>query len=83
MSKITLSAILTIIRVVLTLGERILRSTYSILDIVDDGVINNSVERPEWYAKLVAAISNIEHAMETITSVSDEIIPADPSKIAP
>jgi len=83
MSKITLSAILTIIRVVLTLGERILRSTYSILDIVDDGVINNSVERPEWYTKLVSAISNIEHAMETISKVSDEIIPADPSKITP
>lgn len=73
MSKITLSAILTILRVVLTLGEKILRTVYTILDIVDDGVINASVSRPEWYDKVVCAIGNIERALSSLTSVQDEL----------
>lgn len=71
MSKITISAILTIIRIILSLGEKIVRLIYSILDVVDDGIINNSVPKPEWYEKVVSAISNIEFALHSISDVGD------------
>lgn len=80
MSKVTISAILTIIRVVLTLGEKIVRLIYSVLDVVDDGVINNSVPKPEWYEKVVSAISNIEFALRSIGDVADAI--SLPQKVA-
>lgn len=73
MSKITISAILTIIRIVLTLGEKLIRGLYMIIDICDDGVINSSIPKPEWYEKVVSVISNIEFALHSVSEVSDEL----------
>lgn len=73
MSKITLSAVLTIIRIVLTLGEKIVRSLYTVLDICDDGVINDSIQRPEWYESVVRIINNLELALKDVGSVSDQM----------
>lgn len=73
MSKITLSAVLTIIRIVLTLGEKIVRSLYTVLDICDDGVINDSIQRPEWYDVVVRTINNLELALKDVGSVSDQM----------
>lgn len=54
---------------------------YSILDIVDDGVINNSVTRPEWVEKVVNALANIEFALSQLRSVEDEVsVPAKVSQ---
>lgn len=46
---------------------------YSILDIVDDGVINNSVTRPDWVEKVVNALANIEFALSQLRSVETEV----------
>lgn len=78
MSKITISAILTIIRIALSLGEKLVRSYYTILDIVDDGIVNASVAKPDWYDKVVSAIANIEHGLQSLSDVSDILtLPAD------
>lgn len=78
MSKITISAILTIIRIALSLGEKLVRSYYTILDIVDDGIVNASVSKPDWYDKVVSAIANIEHGLQSLSDVSDILtLPAD------
>lgn len=73
MSKITISAILTIIRIALTIGEKLIRSFYMVLDIVDDGTVNDSVPRPDWYEKVVSSISNIEFALRNISDVADNL----------
>lgn len=81
MSKLTLSMILGILRIVLSFGEKVVRMVYSILDIVDDGVINNSVTRPEWVEKVVNALANIEFALSQLRSVEDEVsVPAKVSQ---
>lgn len=73
MSKITISAILTIIRIALSLGEKLVRAIYMVLDIVDDGIVNNSVQKPDWYERVVSAISNIEFALRSVSGVADSL----------
>lgn len=73
MSKITISAILTIIRILFTLGEKLVRGLYMILDICDDGIVNLSVPRPTWYETVVRTINNVELALHDISNVSDEL----------
>lgn len=73
MSKITLSAILTIIRIVLTLGEKLVRGIYTIVDICDDGIVNSSVDKPVWYDSLIRVIGNIELSLHDISNVADQI----------
>lgn len=84
MSKITISAILTIIRIILTLGEKLVRSLYTILDICDDGMINSSIPKPSWYEKVVRTINNVELALHDVSDISDDLsglskVPADES----
>lgn len=73
MSKITLSTILTLVRIILSFGEKVVRLIYSIVDICDDGIINGSVDKPAWYDQLIRIINNIEMSFRELGEVSDEI----------
>lgn len=73
MSKITLSAILTILRLVLVLGEKVVRSVYTIIDLVDDGVQNASAPRPEWYDVLLRSINSLELVFSDLSGIPDSV----------
>lgn len=78
MSKVTLSAILTIVRIALSLGEKLVRSIYTIVDICDDSVINNSVPKPDWYSDLIRIINNLQLALQDLGGLSDKVYPVRP-----
>lgn len=73
MSKITLSAILTLIRLAIVLLSKGVRLVYTIIDLVDDGVINQSAERPEWYENTIHVISLLEDATSSLSGIEDSI----------
>lgn len=73
MSKITLSAILTIIRVAITLLSKGSRLVYSILDICDDGMINQSYEKPEWYEHITRVLMLLEDATGSLSNLEDNL----------
>ena len=74
MSKITLSAILTLIRLAIVLLSKGVRLVYSIMDLVDDGIINQSADKPAWYEHLARIISLLEDASSSLSSIEDEIV---------
>lgn len=78
MSKVTLSAILTIVRIALSLGEKLVRAIYTIVDICDDSIINGSVPKPDWYADLLRVINNLEAALQDLGGLSDKVYPIKP-----
>ncbi len=73
MSQITISAILTLLRVIFTLGEKIVRLVYCIVDLVDDGMINDSAPRPEWMDVFPRVIQNFEDALHDLSTVSHSL----------
>lgn len=73
MSRITLSAILTLIRLVIVLLGKGVRLVYSIIDLCDDGIINQSAQKPAWYDKAVSVIGALEDSASTLSSIEDEI----------
>lgn len=74
MSKITLSAILALIRLVIVLLSKGARLIYSVIDLCDDGIINQSAEKPAWYDRAISVINSIESAAEGLSSIEDEIV---------
>lgn len=74
MSKITLGAICTLLRLVLSLVPKVIRLLYSVVDLVDDGVINQSAEMPSWMDKVASAINQFEDACRLVSQVEDEIV---------
>lgn len=74
MSKITLSAICTLIRLAVVLFGKGVRLVYSIIDLCDDGIVNQSADKPAWYDKVVSIIGTLEDALSSLSSVEDEII---------
>ena len=74
MSKITLSAILTLIRLTIVLLSKGVRLIYSIIDLCDDGMINQSAERPAWYDRAVSLIGTLEECTSSLSNIEDEIV---------
>lgn len=71
MSKITLSAILTLIRLAIVLLNKGVRLVYSVLDLCDDGIINQSYEKPDWYTHVVRVLSLLEDASSSLSNLED------------
>lgn len=74
MSKITLSAILTLIRLVIVLISKGVRLVYSIIDLCDDGIINQSAEKPSWYDSAISVINSLEESARILSTIEDEIV---------
>lgn len=73
MSKITITAVLTCLRLAMSFVEKVIRLIYSVIDLVDDGVINYSAPRPDWMSVLAAAINSLEVVLSHLSSVTDEV----------
>lgn len=73
MSKVTISAILAVVRLVLNLISKAVRLVYSVIDLCDDGCINNSIPRPEWVSSLLAVIDTLESVGSEMVSVESKI----------
>ena len=74
MSKITLSAVLTLIRLAIVLLGKGVRLVYSVIDLCDDGIVNQSAEKPAWYEHAVRVISLLEDASSSLSGIEDSII---------
>lgn len=74
MSKITLSAVLTLIRLAIVLLSKGIRLVYSVIDLCDDGIINQSAEKPAWYDHAVRVINLLEDATSSLSSIEDGIV---------
>lgn len=74
MSKITLSAILTLIRLVIVLISKGVRLVYSIIDLCDDGIINQSADKPSWYDSAISVINSLEESARVLSTIEDEIV---------
>lgn len=73
MSKITVNAVLTVLRLVVSLTAKCIRLLYSISDLVDDGCINASVSRPDWMVSLNAVLGNLESLIGHMRVVEEEV----------
>lgn len=74
MSKITLSAVLTLLRLIICTMGKAVRLVYSVIDLCDDGIINHSAEKPAWYDRVVSVLSSLEESAFTLRSIEDEIV---------
>lgn len=73
MSKITLQAVLALIRLAIVLLSKGVRLVYSVIDLCDDGIINQSAERPSWYERVVRVVSLLEDATSSLSGIEDSI----------
>lgn len=73
MSKITFSAILTLIRLAIVLLNKGSRLIYSVVDLCDDGIINQSVQKPDWYDHVVRIIGLLEDAISSLSKLEDNL----------
>lgn len=73
MSKITISAILTLIRLAIVLLNKGSRLVYSVIDLCDDGIINQSVEKPDWYEHVLRVIQLLEDATSSLSNLEDNL----------
>ena len=73
MSKITVNAVLTVLRLVILFITKATRLIYSIADLVDDGCLNASVTRPDWMIVLNRALESLQTLSLDLGRVEDEI----------
>lgn len=73
MSKITISAILTLIRLAIVLLNKGSRLVYSVIDLCDDGIINQSVEKPDWYEHVLRVIRLLDDATTSLSNLEDNL----------
>lgn len=73
MSQITISAVLTCLRLAISLVAKVIRIIYAIMDLVDDGCINASAVRPDWMVSLSSVLNTIETVGSDLTKVEDQV----------
>lgn len=73
MSKITVNAVLTVIRLLASLLSKCIRLGYAVCDLVDDGCINASVPRPDWVVAVNSLISTLENLACHTSQIEDEV----------
>lgn len=73
MSKITVNAVLTVLRLAVGLTAKVIRLLYTISDLVDDGCINASVTRPDWMITLNSVLSSLEGLIGHLRGVEDDV----------
>lgn len=73
MSKFTINAVLSVLRVLIGVLSRASRLIYAILDLVDDGCLNASCNRPQWYQTFMTAISSVDELLINLGAVSNEL----------
>lgn len=72
MSKITINAVITVLRLALSLVGKVIRLLYSVSDLVDDGCLNASVPLPDWIFTLRSALCSMEALSSHIGLVTEQ-----------
>lgn len=73
MPKITISAVLFVLRLAVKLIDKLIRLVYTIMDLVDDGCLNSSSPRPDWMLMLTAAISTLSSIGSDFTKIENAL----------
>lgn len=73
MSKITINAVLTLLRLVIVIVSKAVRVIYAITDLVDDGCLNSSSPRPDWMQVLLRALNSLQSLGSELTSIEDDV----------
>lgn len=73
MPKITISAVLFVLRLAVKLTDKLIRLVYTIMDLVDDGCLNSSSPRPDWMLMLTAAISTLSSLGSDFTKIENTL----------
>lgn len=73
MSKITVNAVLTVLRLVITLVTKCIRMVYTIMDLVDDGCLNSSSVRPDWMIALTSALEVFRSLSTDLSKVEEQV----------
>lgn len=73
MSKFTISAILGVLRVLIGALSRCSRLIYAVIDLVDDGCLNASVLRPQWYDLLRGCLDSLDAILSHVNGISGEL----------
>lgn len=73
MPKLTLSIVRMLLSLVLKSFEKVVALIISIIDLVDDGVVNNSYECPKWLDKMRAILHICKDVIDHLTDIEDEI----------
>lgn len=73
MGKITINAVLTMLRLCASLVSKLIRICYAVMDLVDDGCINASIARPDWMITLSSVINALESISGHVSSMEDEV----------
>lgn len=72
MSKITINAVITVLRLALSLVSKVIRLLYSVSDLVDDGCLNASAPLPDWIFTLRSALCSMESLSAHIGLVAEQ-----------
>lgn len=73
MSKFTISAVLGVLRVLIGALSRCSRLIYAVIDLVDDGCLNSSATRPQWYDLLRGCLDSLDAILSHVNGISSEI----------
>lgn len=73
MSKITINAVFTVVRLVISFMAKCIRLLYAISDLVDDGCVNASVTRPDWMVSISSVLANLESLIGHMRVVEENI----------
>lgn len=73
MSQFTIQFILSLVWMIIAVLEKAARLVNTIIDICDDGIINDSFVKPSWYQKLCSILSSLQDKKSEVESLTDEI----------
>lgn len=73
MSKTIISLVLRLIAFALSALPKAVNSILALIDLVDDGCINNSVVRPDWITDLLDVVEQINGVGSTLTQIQNKV----------
>ena len=73
MSKFTISAVLGILRVLIGALSRCTRLIYAVIDLIDDGCLNASAPRLQWYDLLRGCLDSLDAILSHVNGISNKL----------
>lgn len=73
MSKSIISIVLRLIAFALAVLPKAVNSILALIDLVDDGCINNSVTRPEWVSDLLEIVDQINSVGSSLVQIQSKV----------
>lgn len=78
MPKITINFVLVLLRLVMKSIEKVVALIISIIDLVDDGVINGSYSSPVWLDTVKKVLVILRNVCDQLDNVYDQVDDTDP-----